>query len=99
MSSTPITGTVTLATGKAAQIVGSCSVRLVIGPWHDVVDCFVMNMASHHDLILGDSYLQSRNAVLSYPAKDITLQKGKRKATLKIQAVFVWHNQNLKVKL
>ncbi len=61
---TPITGTVTLATGKAAQIVGSCSVRLVIGPWHDVVDCFVMNMASHHDLILGDSYYGFNLAML-----------------------------------
>ncbi len=82
---TPLAGEVTMASGEATQIVGTCSVRMVIGPWHDVVECFVIKMASRHDMLLGEAYLKTRNAVLSYSDRTICFTKGMRKTTLHVK--------------
>jgi hypothetical protein len=64
----PQASQVTLASGETAQILGNCSLRMQIGPLHDVVECYVLKMASHHDLIIGEAYLKSRQATLNYAA-------------------------------
>ena len=78
----PLANQVTLASGEAAHIIRLCTLRLQMEPLHDAIDCFVMRMASQHDVILGESYLKSRRAVLSYANNTMTLFKGDRKISV-----------------
>ena len=73
---------VTLGTGAHAKIHGTCSLKFRIGPLVDSVQCYVIDMAPEYDLILGDKYLQAREAVLSYKAHQFVVHKGSRKYTL-----------------
>lgn len=78
----PQAGQATLASGETARVLGVCSLRMQIGALHDVVECLVLKMASHHDLILGEAYLQSRHALLCYATATMTVTKGSRKISV-----------------
>lgn len=82
---TPVNETVKLADGIShAGLIGICAFKLQIGPLHDSVRAYVMNdLASHHDVILGQDWLIARKAVLNYEHMCMSVKKGDRKYTLK----------------
>jgi len=47
-----------------------------------VVECYVLNLATRHDLILGDAYLNARQAVLCYATAKMSVLKGDRKVSV-----------------
>lgn len=71
-----------MADGSALKIYGTCSLKLSLGPFHGRVKAYVTDLASHHDLILGEDWLKEHAATLCYHKNAMLLRQGARTYTV-----------------
>lgn len=80
---TPIADSVELGDGRSAKIVGTCSLRVSMGPFVDRVNASVLqSFAHHHDIILGDDFLKKYKVHLNFEQEVMKLTKGQRRYTI-----------------
>jgi hypothetical protein len=65
-----------LADGSAMKIYGTCSLKLSLGPFSGRVKAYVTDLASHHDLILGEDWLKQHAASICYHNDTLLLKQG-----------------------
>ena len=71
-----------MADGSAMKIFGTCTVKLTLGPFSGRVKAFVTDLASHHDLILGEDWLKQHAATICYHKNALMLRQGARTFTV-----------------
>ena len=71
-----------MADGSALRIYGTCSLKLSLGPYSGRVKAYVTDLASHHDLILGEDWLKQHEATLCYHKDAMLLRQGSRTYTV-----------------
>ena len=71
-----------LGTGTSAESQGECSVHVKLGDYQDRVDCFVIDMVTDFQVILGDPWLISVQALFDFKNKTSVIRKNNRKFTL-----------------
>jgi Reverse transcriptase (RNA-dependent DNA polymerase)/RNase H-like domain found in reverse transcriptase/Integrase zinc binding domain/Chromo (CHRromatin Organisation MOdifier) domain/Aspartyl protease len=76
------TTSIALADGTTVLSHGSCKATIALGPFRCKVELTVTPLATHYDIILGNSWLRQYKAILSYKDGTLTLFKGNRKFTL-----------------
>jgi hypothetical protein len=74
----PTSGEVRMGNSMVERVVGICSVRFRVGALQDQAMFYAIKMHSAHDLVLGESYLASRKAVLDYDSYSFRVRKGER---------------------
>ena len=80
---TPIADSVELGDGRSAKIVGTCSLRVSMGPFIDRVNASVLqSFAQHHDIILGDDFLKKYKVNLDFEQAVMKVTKGQRRYTI-----------------
>jgi len=79
---TPCARTVALADGKQVQVVGTCSARLKLGKYADVVHFYVLKLSTDYDAILGEQWLTQRSAVIDFGAGTLALKSSGGTRTL-----------------
>ena len=79
---TPTSGEVRMGNSVVERVVGVCSVKFRVGALHDQAAFYVLQMHSAHDLVLGETYLKSRKAVLDYANNSFCVRKGERLVTV-----------------
>jgi gag-polyprotein putative aspartyl protease len=79
---TDTTASIALADGTNVLSDGVCKATITIGSFRCKVEFTVTPLASHYDVILGNSWLRQYKAILSYKDGTLTLFKGNKKFTL-----------------
>ena len=78
----PSQATITLADGTVATVTGTCSIRLRLGQYSDLVRFYVADLSCHWDLILGQSWLKPHCAVIDYSSNTIMFWKAQQQYKL-----------------
>jgi hypothetical protein len=73
---------VQLGTGTSVSVQGECSVHIKLGKLSDKVDCYVLDMVTDFQMILGDTWLNMVKAVFDYDSKKCIIRKNNRRFTL-----------------
>ena len=81
---TPVANdSVELGDGRSAKIIGTCSLRVSMGPFMDRVNASVLqSFAQHHDIILGDDFLKKYKVNLDFEHAVMKVTKGQRRYTI-----------------
>ena len=79
----PAEATLELADGQTSKILGSATVDLRIGGFRSHVSCFVTNLGTNSDIILGNTFLTDYKAVLNYHLGTCTLTHHAKSYTLR----------------
>ena len=78
---TPLARTVALANGSQVLTKGTCTARLNMDKFIDVVTFYVLKLDAEYDAILGEGWLRSRNAVLDFQKGTLTVKSGTKTHT------------------
>jgi hypothetical protein len=78
----PSDANVRLGTGASAFVQGECSVHVKLGDYQYMVDCFVLDMVTDFQEILGDTWLNMVKATFDYASKKCVIRKNNRRLTL-----------------
>jgi hypothetical protein len=73
---------VQLGTGTSVSAQGECSVHIKLGNDQDKVDCYVLDMVTDFQMILGDTWLDMVKATFDFASKKCIIQKNNRRFTL-----------------
>ena len=71
-----------LADGSAMRIYGTSTLKITLGPYSGRVKAYVTDLASHHDLILGEDWLKQHAATICYHKNALLLRQGTRTYTV-----------------
>ena len=78
----PSSTTVQLGTGADAIAQRECSVHIKLGDYQDKVQCYVIDMVTDFQVILGDTWLNMAKAVFDYANKKCIVRKHNKRFTL-----------------
>ncbi len=79
----PTEATLELADGSSSPILGTTIVNLRIGAFSTRVSCFVTELSTDFDIVLGNPFLTSYRAVLNYQLDSCTLVQHNKTYTLR----------------
>lgn len=79
----PTDATLELADGHTSKILGTATVNLRIGGFRSHVSCFVTNLGTNFDIILGNTFLTDYKAVLNYHLGTCSLTHHAKSYTLR----------------
>jgi hypothetical protein len=83
---TPTTGTIlTMLDKSTCEVVGETTVAVHLQGYHDRLKCEVMDMVGAYDLILGNEWLDSHNALIDMETKRCTISTPLGRLTLQSQ--------------
>ena len=74
--------TITMADGTSAQTLGTVTVPVQIQSYRAKLTCSVMDMTPEYDLILGDQWLITNQAVIDYAERTCSIQQGNRRLVM-----------------
>jgi hypothetical protein len=73
---------VRLGTGNSVPAQGECFVHIKLGDYQDRVECYVLDMVTKFQMILGDTWLKMVKVVFDYDSKKCILRKNNKRFTL-----------------
>jgi hypothetical protein len=71
-----------LGIGNSVPAQGKCFVHIKLGDYQDIVECYVLDMVTDFQLILGDTWLNMVKATFDYDTKKCVIQKNNKRFTL-----------------
>ena len=74
---------VRLGTGDTVQPKGECSLHIRLGDYHERIKCFVIDMLSDYQVIMGDEWLQKTKATFDFGTAKCAIHKYRKKFTLR----------------
>lgn len=72
----------TLGNGSKVQLHGKVLVHVKMQAYQDKIPCFVTDLAPGTHMVLGETWLNARSALLDYEHQTCTLKKGNKRITL-----------------
>jgi hypothetical protein len=73
---------VQLGTGDSVPAQGECSVHIKLGDYQDRVECYVLDMVTDFQMILGDMWLNMVKATFDYDTRKCVIQKNNKRFAL-----------------
>jgi hypothetical protein len=73
---------VRLGTGTSVSAQGECAVHIKLGDYQDRVECYVLDMVTDLQMILGDTWLNMVKATFDYDSKKCIIRKNNKRFTL-----------------
>jgi hypothetical protein len=73
---------VRLGTGNSVPAQGTCFVHIKLGDYQDRVECYVLDMVTDFQMILGDTWLNMVKATFDYDTKKCIIRKNNKRFTL-----------------
>lgn len=80
---TPTKSNVRLGTGLSVQPHGECSLHIRLDDYRERIKCFVIDMLSDFQVIMGDQWLLNTRAVFDYASARCSVRKHNKKYTFK----------------
>jgi predicted aspartyl protease len=69
---------VRLGTGTSVSAQGECAVHIKLGDYQDTVECYVLDMVTDFQMILGDTWLNMVKATFDYDSKKCIIRKNNK---------------------
>jgi hypothetical protein len=73
---------VRLGTGNSVPAQGKCFVHIKLGDYQDRAECYILDMVTDFQIILGDRWLNTVKAIFDYDTKKCIIQKNNKRFTL-----------------
>jgi hypothetical protein len=78
----PTETNVRLGTGTSVSAQGECAMHIKLGDYQDRVECYVLDMVTDFQMILGDTWLNMVKATFDYDNKKCIIRKNNKRFTL-----------------
>jgi hypothetical protein len=84
---------VRLGTGDSVSAQCECSVHIKLGDYQDRVECYVLDMVTDFQMILGDTWLNMVKATFDYDTKKCIIRKNNKRFTLSSSTCSLLHHK------